>query len=227
MLTKWLAILLVGWVLRHGYFASQLGTPDFTKDSWTEGWEWSNGGWWSCGDSFVGGLAHGFTKTGWTGSKPEYVTYVSIYMQNIRICKPLLVCICILFISRFHIMVSWMIRMNMNMFLWILWMLWNHWVDSQAFSLCTCHIALGFGEVAKGVENFEELRDSSDVTSFLIQLLRGDFSKRWRIHGWTFWMQWSSVPTWNCHMWVAWILLRLSVYCFFLSGSREPNTGGE
>ena len=32
MLTKWLAILLVGWVLRHGYFASQLGTPDFTKD---------------------------------------------------------------------------------------------------------------------------------------------------------------------------------------------------
>ena len=32
MLTKWLAILLVGWVLRHGYFASQLGTPEFTKD---------------------------------------------------------------------------------------------------------------------------------------------------------------------------------------------------
>lgn len=34
MLTKWLAILLVGWVLRHGYFASQLGTPEFTKDPW-------------------------------------------------------------------------------------------------------------------------------------------------------------------------------------------------
>ncbi|CAL1166779.1 unnamed protein product [Cladocopium goreaui] len=36
MLTKWLAILLVGWVLRHGYFASQLGTPEFTKDSWLD-----------------------------------------------------------------------------------------------------------------------------------------------------------------------------------------------
>ncbi len=142
MLTKWLAILLVGWVLRHGYFASQLGTPDFTKDNRTEGWEWSNGGWWSCGDSLVGGLAHGFTKTGWTGSKPEYVTYVSIYMQNIRICKPLLVCICLLFISRFHIMVSWMIRMNMNMFLW---MLWNHWVDSQAASLFTVHLSYCIG----------------------------------------------------------------------------------
>lgn len=37
MLTKWLAILLVGWVLRHGYFASQLGTPDFTKDMARDG----------------------------------------------------------------------------------------------------------------------------------------------------------------------------------------------
>lgn len=37
MLTKWLAILLVGWVLRHGYFAAQLGTPDFTKDMARDG----------------------------------------------------------------------------------------------------------------------------------------------------------------------------------------------
>ncbi|CAK9078919.1 unnamed protein product [Durusdinium trenchii] len=36
MIIKWLAILLVGWVLRHGYFAGGVGSTEFTHDSWLD-----------------------------------------------------------------------------------------------------------------------------------------------------------------------------------------------
>lgn len=36
MVAKWVAILVIGWTLRHGYFAFTLGTPEFTKHSWLD-----------------------------------------------------------------------------------------------------------------------------------------------------------------------------------------------
>ena len=36
MLIKWMAILLVGWVLRHGYFAAGVGTGEFSKTAYLD-----------------------------------------------------------------------------------------------------------------------------------------------------------------------------------------------
>lgn len=36
MLIKWMSILLVGWVLRHGYFAAGVGTGEFSKTAYLD-----------------------------------------------------------------------------------------------------------------------------------------------------------------------------------------------
>ena len=36
MLVKWMSILLVGWVLRHGFFAAGVGTKDFSKTAYLD-----------------------------------------------------------------------------------------------------------------------------------------------------------------------------------------------
>ena len=36
MLIKWMSILLVGWVLRHGFFAAGVGTRDFSKTAYLD-----------------------------------------------------------------------------------------------------------------------------------------------------------------------------------------------
>ena len=33
---KWAVVLLIGWVLRHGYLVSGLGTKSFSKGSWLD-----------------------------------------------------------------------------------------------------------------------------------------------------------------------------------------------
>ena len=74
MLIKWMSILLVGWVLRHGYFAAGVGTGEFSKTAYLDILDaviFSE----NLNEDFVRCPAYGISRSG----KPQGKTLVPYY----------------------------------------------------------------------------------------------------------------------------------------------------